>query len=74
LGPLPEDHTNPLRQLLALAMRHPTQDLDAASCRDQDARQHFDGRRLARAVRSDTADHLATLDSERDVTHRVYQT
>jgi hypothetical protein len=41
-------------------------DLDAAGSRDEDAREHLQRRRFARAVRSDIADALAGLDREAD--------
>ena len=69
LCPLAEHDADALSQLLASAVRHHTQHLHLSAARDQNARQHLDGGRLARPVRAQTADHLAAVDRERHVAH-----
>ncbi len=59
LGPLSEHRADMICQLLAFLPGDIAQDLCLSARRVQDAGQHFNGRRLTRAVRTDEAQQLA---------------
>ncbi len=70
LTALSEDHADVSSVFLAVFPRHEAGNAHFARGRNEDPRQHLDGRRLAGTVRADVADQLSRFERERDVAHR----
>lgn len=72
LSALPEDRPDAVRQPAPIAPGGKPQHLRLAARRIQDAGQHLDRRRFARAIRADEGQQLARLQAEGDAPDCLY--